>query len=101
MMRKKCGLILGVYLIFLSVTVGCKGGKTEAENKNETQRAVPVEVVKVEKKDVISYVTATGTICPKQESNVGPRTSGRIEKIYADEGDEVRKGKVLIKLEQE
>lgn len=101
MMRERIYLISLVPLILIAATVGCNRGKTEAENKNEKQRIIPVEVVKVKKRDVISYVAATGTICPKLESKVGPRISGRIEKIYADEGDEVKEGDVLIKLEQQ
>jgi len=101
MIWKKCAVLVVASLVFLSTAIGCNKGKTETENKGEGQTAVPVEVVKVEKRDVISYVAATGTICPKLESKVGPRISGRIEKIYADEGDEVKEGEVLIKLEQE
>jgi len=101
MIWKKCAVLGVASLVFLSTSIGCNKGKTEAENKGEGQTAVPVEVITVERRDVISYVAATGSISPKQESNVGPRISGRIEKVYADEGDEVKEGEVLIKLEQE
>ena len=101
MISKKCAVLGVASLVFLSTSIGCNKGKTKAENKGEGQTAVPVEVITVERRDVISYVAATGTISPKQESNVGPRISGRIEKVYADEGDEVKGGEVLIKLEQE
>jgi HlyD family secretion protein len=101
MIWKKCAVLVVASLVFLSTSIGCNKGKTETENKGEGQTAVPVEVITVERRDVISYVAATGTICPKLESKVGPRISGRIEKVYADEGDEVKEGEVLIKLEQE
>jgi len=80
-------------------SAGCSRDKEKAEVEKE-KRVVPVEVIKVQEGDIKFFVSATGNICPLQEANVGPRISGRIESIFADEGDHINRGEPLIKLEQ-
>jgi RND family efflux transporter MFP subunit len=42
----------------------------------------------------------TGTTFPRAEAQLGPNLSGLIAKIYVGEGDKVRKGQVLFRLDQ-
>ena len=92
--------ILIVWLMTLICsTSGCDRDRSKAEDV-KGERIVPVEVIKVKTGGIISYISATGNIYSLQEANVGPRISGRIERIFADEGDYVQKGQILIKLEQ-
>jgi HlyD family secretion protein len=46
-------------------------------------------------------VTANGTINPVTLVNVGTQVSGRVKKIYADYNDQVKKGQILLELEDE
>ena len=62
---------------------------------------VQVNVVKIRRGDIYSPIMATGTILPQEESRVGAKISGRIEKIFVYEGDEFEKGDILVKLEQQ
>jgi RND family efflux transporter MFP subunit len=57
----------------------------------------------VEKRDMGSLVQATGIIKPKvgAEVKVGARITGRVEHLYANIGDRVKKGQVLVRLEQD
>jgi len=57
----------------------------------------------VEKRDMGSLVQATGIIKPKvgAEVKVGARITGKVEHLYANIGDRVRKGQVLVRLEQD
>ena len=57
-------------------------------------------MVKVKRGDIYSPIMATGTILPQEESKVGAKTSGRIEKIFVYEGDEFEKGDILVRLDQ-
>lgn len=66
----------------------------------------PVEAVttaKVERRDMGSTVQATGIIRPKvgAEVKVGARITGKVERLYANIGDYVKKGQVLVRLEQD
>jgi HlyD family secretion protein len=51
--------------------------------------------------DIEQNVTANGTINPVTLVNVGTQVSGRVKKIYADYNDQVKKGQVLLELEDE
>lgn len=62
--------------------------------------SIPVVVTPVIRGEITSYVEASGTIFPARESKIGSKISGKIEKIYADEGDMVQKGQPLVKLDQ-
>jgi macrolide-specific efflux system membrane fusion protein len=62
-----------------------------------------VTAVVVEKRDMGSLVQATGIIKPKvgAEVKVGARITGKVENLYANIGDRVKKGQVLVRLEQD
>jgi len=51
------------------------------------------------RKTLVSLVTATGTVNPKQTISVGTQVSGTIEEIVADYNDKVHKGQVLARLD--
>jgi RND family efflux transporter MFP subunit len=57
----------------------------------------------IKRRDIASSVQATGVIRAKigAEVKVGARISGRVEKLYANIGDVVKKGQVIARLEQE
>ena len=61
--------------------------------------AIPVEASPVSKRTVRSYVTATSTLEALSTAQLLAETTGRVTAIYREEGDRVKKGEVLIKLE--
>jgi HlyD family secretion protein len=79
-----------------------------AESKDQTGKSrvaiapqsTPVEVEEVRLGAISSVVTATGTITARRESRIGPKISGRCERIYVEEGDRVKKGQMLARLDQ-
>ena len=54
--------------------------------------------VAVTRDDLQITVLATGNVQPKNQLNIKPPISGRIEKIMIQEGDYVKKGQVLVQL---
>lgn len=62
---------------------------------------VTVQTGKVAKQDISSVVTATGEIKPPDNNyaNVNANTMGKITGIYVKEGDQVKKGQVLLRTE--
>jgi len=92
-------LLVAVLLFSLIMAYGCGPGEEEDALSGE-ERFASVRVVKVNKGDIASYISVTGTLMPKKVSRLGPKIEGRIEKIYADEGDWVEKGQPLVKVEQ-
>ena len=89
---------LTTLLCFTLVALGCGSNSDEMENK---ETVVSVITTNVKRGVISSFIHTTGAIFPKQESMISPKVSGRIEKLYVDEGDQVKKGQPLVMLEQE
>lgn len=60
---------------------------------------VRYQTEKVRRGDLVVTVSATGTLSPVNEVEVGIEVSGTIEKVYADYNDQVKVGQVLAKLD--
>lgn len=65
-----------------------------------TQRGVvKVQTGRIIRQDLVSIVTASGEIKPRNYINIGANSMGRITDIYVREGDVVEEGQRLAKLE--
>lgn len=64
------------------------------EIRKQTEQAV------VAKGEISNMVTATGTVEPITQVEVGTQVSGMIDKIYVDYNSEVKKGDVLAELDK-
>ncbi|KPJ56365.1 MAG: hypothetical protein AMJ42_05415 [Deltaproteobacteria bacterium DG_8] len=80
------------------IALGCDSNGAKTATK---EPVIPILATKLKRGDIASSIYTTGTIFPKQESMISPKTSGRIEKLYVDEGSRVEKGQPLVELEQE
>ncbi|WP_417854009.1 efflux RND transporter periplasmic adaptor subunit [Xanthomarina gelatinilytica] len=65
------------------------------------QQALPLTVTEVPQKNVTAYTTYPTTIEGTINSEVRAKVSGYIQKVLVDEGQQVKKGQVLFKLETE
>ena len=54
---------------------------------------------RVVRQDLVSQVSGTGQIKPKTYVNVGATSFGRITHLYVKEGDHVKKGAILARVE--
>ncbi|BBN60383.1 efflux RND transporter periplasmic adaptor subunit [Hydrogenovibrio marinus] len=52
----------------------------------------------VKKGDILATVSATGTLQPTNEVDVGSELSGTIDKVFVDYNDQVKKGQLLAQL---
>lgn len=94
MMRK-----LTFVLPFLAalIAVGCSGKKTPIAQAPEVVR--DLKLVQVQRKTMPDYVDAVGTVRAQQTSQLSAQVVGAIVSIRAQEGQRVRKGEVLIVLD--
>ena len=74
-------------------------GAVVASVKMSQRGIVTIQTGKVVRQDLTSLVTASGEIKPRDYYNVGANVMGRIVEIGVKEGDRVRKGQVLARLE--
>jgi HlyD family secretion protein len=91
--KKKWKWILGVLLVLLVA------GGFYASVKMSQRGVVTVQTGKASRQDLVSLVTASGEIKPRNYYNIGANVMGRITDIYVKEGDKVHRSQVLAKLE--
>ena len=90
-------------LIALSIAaVSCSSNKGAKSTEAEAEVAVQipnVEVQAVAAREVVQQVLFTGTVEAEVVNNIAPQAPRRINEIRFDVGDHVRKGDVLVSLE--
>jgi HlyD family secretion protein len=94
-MSKKARIIAGV------VAVAVIGGVVAFSVGRESRQRVAVQTQKAGRRDLVSAVSASGEIKPKKFVNVSANVSGRITDLLVKEGDRVRRGQVLAKIDAE
>lgn len=57
--------------------------------------------VPVQAKNLTVRVTASGTIVPVRSVNLSPKTSGRLVELMVEQGDRVKKGQPIARMENE
>lgn len=94
-MSKRVKIIVGVV-----VGVVVIGGLAVANlKKNEQGKATEVRLEKVEKKTLVSTVRSPGRVRPAEYVNLSAQVPGRIVQLAVEEGDTVKPGDLLIRLD--
>ena len=91
-MNKKLWMGLAAVVVVALVIWKCSGGKKEEK--------VEFETAKVEKQNISTSITATGTIEPVTSVTVGTQVSGIVSKLYVDYNSVVKKGQVIAELDK-
>lgn len=106
-MRSK-GNLKPVILILLLVAVGafiasCGGSKANVRKEEAAANTQPV-VVEVTtaaaiRRDLPRFFEATGSLAGDQQTDVAPQTSGKVVAVGVDIGSAVRRGQMLVRLD--
>lgn len=89
---------LFAYLVTTTLVISC-GEKKHIENTNEfSAQKIAVKTMPIKSKAKPNVITATGLITTANESRYGFKIGGIIEKIYVEEGQFFKKGKLLATL---
>ncbi len=86
-------LIFGGIFIVLAAVISL--------NLLKEEKGTPVTFEQVTRGTVIKKVTGSGRIKPAMEVNISANVSGKILNIYAKEGQRVKKGQLLVRLDSE
>ncbi len=92
-MKKKRMIIVIALVAVAAVIVWMMTGGTP-------KHQVVFETAKVSKGNISNSVTATGTVEPVTQVEVGTQVSGIISKLYADYNSQVTKGQVIAELDR-
>lgn len=87
-----CGIALGVLLIAGGVFWALRGTGAKANNLNERLYTVKRGSISVD-------VTESGAIEPVRTVEIKSRVSGRLAALYVDEGDPIKKGQLLARID--
>jgi membrane fusion protein (multidrug efflux system) len=79
---------------------GCSNGKAKdkAEGEEKTT-AVPVEIQPLKRAEMIAVYSGTAPIEAHQEAVVVAKVGGEVRQIYVEEGDPVKEGQILARLD--
>ena len=84
---------------------GVKGGndsaKLDKDGKPIVPDSVPVEVVAVSRQSIAASYSGTTSLEAPQEAQVVAKTSGVLLQLFAEEGDMVKAGQVLARIDAE
>lgn len=91
-----------IYLLFLVILLisACSPSSSKEAKSKKEEEIIPVEVAMVRKVFFPLEVVSVGTVLPWREVIITPKIAGKIEKILVKEGDFVKEGDLLVKLEQ-
>ena len=92
MKNKKIWIGVGIIVLIILAYFLLSGGKKEEK--------VSFETAKVEKQNISTSITATGTIEPVTSVTVGTQVSGIVSKLYVDYNSVVKKGQVIAELDK-
>ena len=92
MKNKKLWIALGIVALAIVAYSLLSGGKKEEK--------VEFETAKVDKGNIHTTITATGTIEPVTSVTVGTQVSGIVSKLYVDYNSVVKKGQIIAELDK-
>ena len=87
-------------IIAIAVVLVVAGGVVWLFTGKSQKREIVYDTAVVEKSDISNSITATGTIEPVTEVQVGTQVSGIIDKIYVDYNSVVTKGQLIAEMDR-
>jgi len=93
-MKRRTKLIIGVVAVLVVVVVAV------AVVQSRKPKGILVRTAKVDRKDLVQLVTANGTINAKTKVELSANIMGQITKLNVQEGDAVKKGDLLLVIDQ-
>lgn len=92
-------IIVGAVAVLIVLGLLLRGRHEPVQTHTKTQPAITVNTVTVGTSSLPNEVVASGTVRPIVESRIAPKIMSNVAAVYVREGDRVRAGQVLIRLE--
>lgn len=86
-----------IFTALIAIVILASCGKKQEQAPAQGPAPFPVQTVA--KQDAVVYQEYTANLEGQQNVEIRPKVNGFIQKIYVDEGQVVRKGQILFKLE--
>ncbi|WP_329255579.1 HlyD family efflux transporter periplasmic adaptor subunit [Actinoallomurus sp. NBC_01490] len=98
LLRRRVLLLNGALAVLLAVGIGV--GYLSLSDGNDAAGASSTRTARVARGNVVSSVSASGSVASSRTRSLTFGTSGTVTKIYVAAGDKVEKGKVLARLDR-
>ncbi|BAU22506.1 hypothetical protein THC_0100 [Caldimicrobium thiodismutans] len=97
--KKIISFIVIVFLILSGITLLLKRKREIAKIPPPQEPIYTVEGIKVQKGRVTENVQFLGKFLPVNEVSISTKLQGYIEKVFVNEGDQVKRGQLLVKID--
>lgn len=97
--RNKINLILALFLTAALTACGGPGKDDKQEADKDAEVSVPVEVAVAYRGDVNAFYSGTTTLEAEHDAEVVAKVGGVVEKLFVEEGQRVKAGQVMAKLD--
>jgi multidrug efflux pump subunit AcrA (membrane-fusion protein) len=94
-----CLIILITAGVFLAACDGSKANSRKEETNPGQPVAVEVTTAAAIKRELPRFFEATGSLAGDQQTDVAPQTSGKVIAVSVDIGSPVKRGQVLVRLD--
>jgi RND family efflux transporter MFP subunit len=94
-------VLMGVSIWAGMVLCGRLGERSGSVKRPETVRTVPVEVAPIQKGAIALRRTFSGELEALAEFVVAPKVSGRVERVFVNIADRVKRGQVVAELDND
>lgn len=91
-------IILPIFALVLLAS--CSGKEKGNNSQNASTEAIPVKVQKLEKTNIANTVEQTANLIADEQVYYAPASTGRIKQIHVEVGDRIKKGEVLVEMDQ-
>ncbi|GAA4509703.1 hypothetical protein GCM10023191_071210 [Actinoallomurus oryzae] len=98
LLRRRVLLLNGALAVLLAVGIGV--GYLSLTGGDDAAGAPSTRTARVARGNVVSSVSASGSVASSRTRSLTFGTSGTVTKIYVAAGDKVKKGKVLARLDR-
>ena len=105
---RKLSIIMFVLLVGATLFITACGSQPvekavaqAAPQENTPEAVTPVEVATVETGDIALIYAYAGNLQSKDEVNIMPAASGRVEAVLVEVGDEVKSGDPIATIERD
>ncbi len=88
----------GKVMVGVAILVLVGGGVALAAARSG-DRAVEVRVEEIRERELVATITATGSIRARRQVNISSDVMGRVIQLNVEEGDQVRRGDLLLRID--
>lgn len=99
--RIQLTVLLAVLMAIAQFAMSCGGSKANArkEESANTPKTVEVTTAAAITRELPQFFEATGSLAGDQQTDVAPQTSGKVVEVGVDIGSAVKRGQMLVKLD--